>query len=104
LLPGIQLSERGLHDLVETRTADPDHQRHIVGPLVATDRDVMAAATNGRKLWSGPYALIKGRYSWACITGELDRNKGHWFGLIDRRSADAGVRWFLHNTDANRSG
>src|SRR6478672_7485692 len=20
--------------------------------------------------------------SWACITGELDRNKGHWFGLI----------------------
>jgi hypothetical protein len=25
---------------------------------------------------------IKGRYSWACITGELDRNKGHWFGLI----------------------
>jgi hypothetical protein len=24
----------------------------------------------------------QGRYSWACITGELDRNKGHWFGLI----------------------
>ena len=27
-------------------------------------------------------APIKGRFSWACITGELDRNKGHWFGLI----------------------
>jgi hypothetical protein len=24
-------------------------------------------------------APIKGRFSWACITGELDRNKGHWF-------------------------
>ena len=34
-------------------------------------------------MWSG---LILRRassgYSWACITGELDRNKGHWFGLI----------------------
>ena len=27
-------------------------------------------------------APIKGCFSWACITGELDRNKGHWFGLI----------------------
>jgi hypothetical protein len=32
-------------------------------------------------LQKGP-APIKGRFSWACITGELDRNKGHWFGLV----------------------
>ena len=34
-------------------------------------------------MWSGPDVMIKGRYSWACITGELDRYKGHWFGLIE---------------------
>ena len=34
-----------------------------------------------RGLQSGD-APIKGMFSWGCITGELDRNKGHWFGLI----------------------
>jgi hypothetical protein len=32
-------------------------------------------------LQKGP-ATIKGLFSWACITCELDRNKGHLFGLI----------------------
>jgi hypothetical protein len=36
-------------------------------------------------LQQGP-APIKGRFNWACITGELDRNKGHWFGLIKAMS------------------
>jgi hypothetical protein len=33
-------------------------------------------------------APIKDRCSWACITGELDRNKGHWFGLIKKTMRD----------------
>ena len=36
----------------------------------------------GNKLLQKGPAPIKGRFSWASITGELDRNKGHWFGLI----------------------
>jgi hypothetical protein len=36
----------------------------------------------GSELLQSGDAPVKARFSWACITGELDRNKGHWFGLI----------------------
>jgi hypothetical protein len=43
-------------------------------------RKVYKRAFLGNELLQKGDAPIKGRYSWA--TGELDRNKGHWFGLI----------------------
>ena len=45
-------------------------------------RKVYKRAFLGNELLQSGVAPIKGRYSWACITGELDRNKGSWFGLI----------------------
>jgi hypothetical protein len=45
-------------------------------------RKVYKRAFLGNELLQKGDAPIKGRFSWACITGELDRNKGHWFGLI----------------------
>ena len=49
-------------------------------------RKVYKRASLGNELLQVGDAPIKGRYSWACITGELDRNKGHWFGLIKAMS------------------
>jgi hypothetical protein len=45
-------------------------------------RKVYKRAFLGNELLQKGDAPIKGSFSWACITGELDRNKGHWFGLI----------------------
>jgi hypothetical protein len=45
-------------------------------------RKVYKRAFLGSKLLQSGDAPIKGMFSWACITGELDHNKGHWFGLI----------------------
>ncbi len=45
-------------------------------------RKVYKRAFLGNELLQSGDAPVKGRFSWACITGELDRNKGHWFGLI----------------------
>jgi hypothetical protein len=45
-------------------------------------RKVYKRAFLGNELLQKGDAPIKGRFSWARITGELDRNKGHWFGLI----------------------
>jgi hypothetical protein len=50
-------------------------------------RKVYKRAFLGNELLQSGDAPIKGRFSWACITGELDRNKGHWFGLIKTKSA-----------------
>ena len=44
-------------------------------------RKVYKRAFLGNELLQAGDAPIKSGY-WACITGELDRNKGHWFGLI----------------------
>ena len=45
-------------------------------------RKVYRRAFLGNELLQTGPAPIKGKYSWACITGELDRNKGHWFGDV----------------------
>lgn len=45
-------------------------------------RKVYKRAFLGSELLQSGDAPIKGMFSWGCITGELDRNKGHWFGLI----------------------
>lgn len=45
-------------------------------------RKVYKRAFLGNEVLQCGDAPVKGRFSWACITGELDRNKGHWFGLI----------------------
>jgi hypothetical protein len=45
-------------------------------------RKVYKRAFLGGELLQSGDAPVKGRFSWACITGELDRNNGHWFGLI----------------------
>jgi hypothetical protein len=45
-------------------------------------RKVYKRAFLGGELLQCGDAPVKGRFSWACITGELDRNKGQWFGLI----------------------
>jgi hypothetical protein len=45
-------------------------------------RKVCKRAFLGNELLQSGDAPIKGCFSWACITGELDRNKGHWFGPI----------------------
>jgi hypothetical protein len=45
-------------------------------------RKVYKRAFLGSELLQSGDAPIKGMFSWACITGELDHNKGHWFGLI----------------------
>lgn len=45
-------------------------------------RKIYKRAFLGNELLQSGDAPIKGRYWWSCITGELDRNKGHWFGLI----------------------
>jgi len=45
-------------------------------------RWVYKRALLGNELLQCGDAPIKGRYSCACITGELAGNKGHWFGLI----------------------
>src|SRR6266853_2642396 len=45
-------------------------------------RKVYKRAFLGNELLQSGDAPVKGRFSWACITGELDRNKGCWFGLI----------------------
>jgi hypothetical protein len=45
-------------------------------------RKVYERAFLGNELLQKGDAPIKGRFSWACITGELDGNKGDWFGPI----------------------
>ena len=45
-------------------------------------RRVYKRAFLGNELLQSGDAPVKGRFSWACITGELDRNKKHWFGLV----------------------
>jgi len=49
----------------------------------------------GKELLQTCDVPIKGRYSWACITGERDHNEGTWFGLIHimRDPADLGEQW-----------
>jgi hypothetical protein len=54
----------------------------VMPPAARMTRKVYKRAFLGNELLQKGPAPIKGRYSWACITGELDRNKGHWFGLI----------------------
>jgi hypothetical protein len=45
-------------------------------------RKVYKRAFLGSELLQSGDAPIKGSFSWACITGERDLNKGTWFGLI----------------------
>ena len=54
----------------------------VMPPAAKMTRKVYKRAFLGNELLQKGPAPIKGRFSWACITGELDRNKGHWFGLI----------------------
>jgi hypothetical protein len=51
-------------------------------------RKVYKRAFLGNELLQSGNAPIKGRNS-TCITGELDRNKGHWFG----RRLSAALAW-----------
>ena len=53
----------------------------VMPTAVRMTRKVYKRAFLGNELLQKGDAPIKGRFSWACITGELDRNKGHWFGL-----------------------
>jgi hypothetical protein len=48
-------------------------------------RKVYKRAFLGSELLQSGDAPVKGMFSWACITGELDRNKVHWYGLIKTR-------------------
>jgi hypothetical protein len=41
-----------------------------------------SAFLGGELLQAAIDAPIKGQFSWACITGERDVNKGTWFGLV----------------------
>lgn len=45
-------------------------------------RRVYKQAFLGNELLQSGNCPVKGRFIWACITGELDRNKGTFFGLI----------------------
>lgn len=54
----------------------------VMPPAARMSRKVFKRAFLGSELLQCGDAPIKGQFSWACITGELDRNKGHWFGLI----------------------
>lgn len=45
-------------------------------------RRVYYQAFIGSTILKSEPAPIKGRFIWACITGELNRNKGTWFGLV----------------------
>jgi hypothetical protein len=52
-------------------------------PSVKMTRKVYKQAFLGSQLLGEiTDAPIKGQFSWACITGELDRNKGTFFGLV----------------------
>jgi hypothetical protein len=55
---------------------------NVMPPTARMTRKVYKRAFLGNELLQSGDAPIKGQFSWACITGELDRNKGHWFGLI----------------------
>lgn len=58
------------------------HGVKVMPTAARMSRNVYKRAFLGSEPLQSGDAPVKGRYSWACITGELDRNKGHWFGLI----------------------
>jgi hypothetical protein len=49
----------------------------VMPTAVRMTRKIYKRAFLGSELLQSGDAPIKGQYSWACITGELDRNKGH---------------------------
>jgi hypothetical protein len=59
------------------------HGIQVMPTAARMTREVYKRAFLGKELLQKGDAPIKCRYSWACITGELDRNKGHRFGLIE---------------------
>jgi hypothetical protein len=54
----------------------------VMPPSVRMTRKKYKRAWLGNELLQAGPAPIEKNFSWACITGELDLNKGHWFGLI----------------------
>jgi hypothetical protein len=82
----LMVSEPAYQSMV--RNAAKTHARlnipglNVMPPAARMTRKVYKRAFLGGELLQSGDAPVKGRFSWACITGELDRNKGHWFGLI----------------------
>jgi hypothetical protein len=66
----------GHHHKIEEQLG---HGIKVMPTAAKMTRKVYKRAFLGNELLQTGDAPIKGRYSWACITGELDRNKGHWF-------------------------
>ncbi len=91
----LKISEAAYKNMV--RNAATTHARlnipglNAMPPAARMTRKVYKRAFLGSELLQSGDAPVKGRFSWACITGELDRNKGHWFGLIKTmRDPDVG--------------
>jgi hypothetical protein len=54
----------------------------VMPPSVRMTRKKFKRAWLGNELLQTGDGPIDKNFSWACVTGELDLNKGHWFGLI----------------------
>jgi hypothetical protein len=81
----LQISEKQYqHMLAKARKVEErlGNGIKVMPPAARMTRKHYKRAFLGKELLQTADAPIKGRFSGVCIASELDRNKGHWFGLV----------------------